>query len=47
MRAATDLMNSEIFRQKYVMQIDDSFAIAMLQTKLMDDYTDNGYEVLS
>ena len=46
-RAATDLRNNKIIRQEYIMQLNDLLAMTTLQTKFMDDYTDNGYEMLS
>ena len=46
-RAATGLTNGTIFRQEYIMQLNDLLAMTTLQTKFMDDYTDNGYEMLS
>ena len=37
MWSVTGLTNSTIFRQEYIMQLNDSTATTMLQTKFMDD----------
>ena len=39
-RAATGLSNSTIFRHEYIMKLNDSIAMTMLQTKFMDNCID-------
>ena len=40
-RAATSLSNSNIFKHKYIMQLNDVVAMTTLQTIFMDDYMDH------
>ena len=40
-RSATDLTNSTIMRQEYIVQLNDSLTMTMLQIKFMDDYIDH------
>ena len=39
-RAATGIANSAIFSQEYIMKLNGSFAVTMLQTEFMNDYVD-------
>ena len=41
-RAATGITNSKIFGREYIMKLNDSIAMTMLQTKFMDAYIDYG-----
>ena len=44
LQAATGLANRKIFRQEYTMQLNDSTAMAMFQTKLMHNYIDYDFD---
>ena len=37
-RAATGITNNKIFGREYIMKLNDSIAMTMLQTKFMDYY---------
>ena len=43
--AATGLTNSAIFIYEYIMQLNGSFAVIMLQTKLLDKYIEYDSDV--